>query len=93
MSTLEGSVSAPAGTKFAQAKIIYTDGSKSTLKLSIPVAEGYIQLMDSVLLDGPQEHFLPCRFPLDIGRQRNPIVERPALITEKENLAFCVVLA
>ena len=43
--------SAPVGTKFAQAKIVYSDGSKSTLKLSIPAAGSYIQQADSVLLD------------------------------------------
>ena len=43
--------SAPVGTRFAQVKIAYSDGSKDKLKLNIPVSEGYIQQTDSVLLD------------------------------------------
>jgi hypothetical protein len=43
--------SAPVGTKFAQAKLSFSDGSSTKLKLSLPNANGYIQQTDTATLD------------------------------------------
>jgi hypothetical protein len=43
--------SASVGTKFAQVKISYGDGSNTKLKLSLPEGDGYLQQTDSATLD------------------------------------------